>query len=58
MESLTLGQYEFIYNALSFGIATMAAATLFFWLSRDSVAPKYRAALVISGLVTFIAAYH
>ncbi len=58
MESMTLGQYELVYNAFSFSIATMAAATLFFWLSRDTVAPQYRAALVISGLVTFIAAYH
>ena len=58
MESMTLGQYELVYNALSFGIAAMAAATLFFWLSRDTVAPQYRTALVISGLVTFIAAYH
>lgn len=58
MESMTLGQYELVYNAFSFSIATMGAATLFFWLSRDTVAPQYRAALVISGLVTFIAAYH
>lgn len=58
MESMNLGQYELVYNAFSFSIATMAAATLFFWLSRDTVAPQYRAALVISGLVTFIAAYH
>ena len=58
MESMTLGQYELVYNAFSFSIATMGAATLFFWLSRDTIAPQYRAALVISGLVTFIAAYH
>jgi len=58
MESISLGQYELVYNAISFGIAAMGAATLFFWLSRDTVAPQYRAALVISGLVTFIAAYH
>jgi len=58
MESITLGQYEIIYNALSFTIATMGAATLFFWLVRETVAPQYRTALIISGLVTFIAAYH
>lgn len=29
MESMTLGQYELVYNAFSFSIATMAAATLF-----------------------------
>ena len=58
MESITLGQYEIIYNALSFTIATMGAATLFFWLVRETVAPQYRTALIITGLVTFIAAYH
>jgi bacteriorhodopsin len=36
----------------------MAAATLFLWLSRPQVAPAYRTALLISGLVTAIAAYH
>jgi bacteriorhodopsin len=51
-------QYEIVYNALSLTIATMSAATLFFWLSRDTVAPQYRIALLISGVVTFIAAYH
>ncbi|MFZ4120940.1 MAG: bacteriorhodopsin-like [Caulobacterales bacterium] len=58
MLSITIGQYEIVYNALSLTVAAMSAATLFFWLSRDSVAPRYRMALVISGVVTFIAAYH
>jgi len=34
------------------------AATLFFWLNLGSVAAAYRPALVVTGLVTFIAAYH
>jgi len=58
MHSISIGQYQIIYNALSLTIAAMSAATLFFWLSRDTVAPRYRVALVISGTVTFIAAYH
>lgn len=58
MNDLTIGQFQIIYNVLSFSIATMGAATLFFWLSRSQVAPQYRGALVISGLVTAIAAYH
>jgi bacteriorhodopsin len=58
MLSITIGQYEIVYNALSLTVAAMSAATLFFWLSRDTVAPRYRVALVISGVVTFIAAYH
>ena len=55
---LTLAQYELIANAFSFTIATMGAATLFFWLGRSQVAPAYKTALTITGLVTFIAAYH
>merc|ERR1712079_529474 len=31
---------------------------MFFWLRMGSVHEKYKSALVISGLVTFIAAYH
>jgi bacteriorhodopsin len=42
----------------SFTIATMGAAALFFFLSRSSVAPKYRPALLVSGLVVAIAGYH
>lgn len=57
-QTLTAGQYFFVYNAFSFTLATMAAATLFLWLSRSQVAPAYRTALTISGLVTAIAAYH
>jgi bacteriorhodopsin len=55
---MTAGQYFFVYNAFSFTLATMAAATLFFWLSRSQVGPAYKTALTISGLVTAIAAYH
>ena len=55
---LTVGQYDFVYNAFSFTLATMAAATLFLWISRSQVAVQYKTALTISGLVTAIAAYH
>ena len=58
METLTLGQYDLIFNAFSFGFATLAAATLFFWLSIGQVKSQYKTALVVTGLVTFIAAYH
>merc|ERR1712213_72668 len=46
------------YNALSFGIAGMGAATIFFWLQLANVSKKYRTALCITGLVTWIATYH
>jgi len=58
MENLTAGQFNLIYNAFSFAFATFAASTLFFWLGRGQVAPQYKTALTITGLVTFIAAYH
>merc|ERR1719221_782785 len=34
------------------------ASTIFFWLRLGSVSEQYKAALTITGLVTFIAAYH
>ena len=58
MNTVTVGQYFFIYNAFSFTLATMAAATLFLWLGRSQVGYAYKTALTISGLVTAIAAYH
>lgn len=58
MNELTIPQFELVYNSLSFGIAGMGAATLFLWLSRNMVAPAYRTAITISGLVTAIACYH
>lgn len=58
MESLNFFEYSLIANSFSFTFAAMAAATLFFWLNLQSVAAAYRPALVVTGLVTFIAAYH
>jgi len=56
--SLTPDQYVLVYNAFSFGLATFAAATIFFWLGRSQVASEYKTAMTITGLVTFIAFYH
>jgi bacteriorhodopsin len=58
LESLSVGQYSFIGNVFSFGLAVMASTTLFLWLMKSSVAPAYQMAITISGLVTAIAAYH
>ena len=58
MEAITVSQYELVYNAFSFAIAVMGAATIFFFLGRSQVSPAYRTALTITGLVTMIAAYH
>jgi len=58
LENISVDQYNLIYNVLSFTFAVMAAATLFFWLGRSQVSNAYKTAITISGLVTFIAAYH
>ena len=58
MQAISVDHFYLVYNSLSFTIATFGAATLFFWLSRSQVAPAYRTAVTITGLVTFIALYH
>ena len=58
MDMLTVGQYNLIYNAFSFAIAVMGAATVFLFLGRSQVAHQYKTAVTISGIVTLIAFYH
>ncbi|MCG2588109.1 bacteriorhodopsin-like [Rhodohalobacter sulfatireducens] len=58
LSSLTFGEYSLVYNMLSFTIASMLAAGLFFILAQHRVAPKYRISLIVSTLVVGIAAYH
>merc|ERR1719503_274333 len=52
------GQFQLVYNILSFSMASMMATTLFLWMRVPSINARYQTALIISGLVTFIAAYH
>jgi len=56
--TLTLFQYHLVYNAISFTIAAMGAATAFFWLGRAQMAAPYKMAVTITGVVTLIALYH
>ena len=58
MEPVSLGQFHLVHNAFSFAIAVMGAATVFFFLSRSQVAPAYRTAITITGIVTLIEMYH
>lgn len=58
MDSITLDQYELVFNAFSFAIAVMGAATVFFFLGRSQVGATYKTAISITGIVTLIAAYH
>jgi bacteriorhodopsin len=58
MSSLSLAQFNLVSSAFSFAIAVMGAATIFLFLERSRVAPQYKTAVSISGLVTLIAFYH
>jgi bacteriorhodopsin len=58
MEGVSYTEWSVVYNALSFGIACMGTCTIFVWLQIPNVAKKFRTALTITGLVTFIACYH
>ena len=55
---LSVAQFTLVSNIFSFTIAAMGASALFFFLSRSSVAPKYRPALMVAGLVVALATYH
>ena len=48
---MTVMQYDIVYNAFSFAIAVMGAATVFLFLGRSQVAHHYKTAVTISGLV-------
>lgn len=58
MDNMGITGYNLIYNVFSFTLALMMAASVFFWLNLGRVSAKYRLAISITGLVTFIAAYH
>merc|ERR1719363_8522 len=52
-------QYQAVYNVLSFSLASMMATTMYLWFrASNGVKDEYKSAVFISGLVTFIAAYH
>ncbi|MFM8937487.1 MAG: xanthorhodopsin, partial [Actinomycetota bacterium] len=55
---LTATQWSAVYNVLSFGLISMLATTVYTLVSTSRVLPKYRNALVLSSMVTFIAGYH
>jgi bacteriorhodopsin len=54
----TAGQYDIIYNFLSLVIAAMGSSTLFFLFQVPQVQSRFKTALIITALVTFIACYH
>jgi len=58
MYAMTDLQYQAVYNVLSFALASMMATTMYLWFRAFAVKDQYKSAVLISGLVTFIAAYH
>merc|ERR1711879_976165 len=58
MFAMSDSQFQLVYNVLSFTLASMMSTTLFLWMRAPSISPRYQTAVLISGLVTFIAAYH
>jgi len=58
MYPMTELQYQAVYNVLSFALASMMATTMYLWFRSYAVKDQFKSAVVISGLVTFIAAYH
>ncbi len=58
MDPMTAGQFSLVFNAFSFTLAVMGAATVFLFLGRSQVSHQYKTAVTISGIVTLIAFYH
>ena len=50
-------QFQAVYNVLSFSLASMSVTTMYLWFRSFAVKDKYQSAVLISGLVTFIAAW-
>ena len=55
---LDSNQWNLVYNVFSFGLISMLACTIYTLVSQQRVLAKYRNALVMSSMVTFIAGYH
>ncbi|NJM06512.1 bacteriorhodopsin [Candidatus Gracilibacteria bacterium] len=58
MPTLSIGQFDIVYNSFSFAIAAMGAAFVFFILSRHTVAAEYQRVLLVGALIVGIAGYH
>ncbi len=56
--NLTIGQYDLVYNSLSFTIAAMGAAFVFFLMARTTVAYKFQRVTEVAALIVGIACYH
>ena len=57
-DTMSDGSYTLVYNMFSLGIASMLFTSIFLFIGRERVAPRYRMAVMVSATVTSIAAYH
>jgi len=57
-DTMSDGGYTLVYNMFSLGIASMLFTSIFLFIGRERVAPRYRMAVMVSATVTSIAAYH
>lgn len=55
MFTISLTQYQLISNVFAFTMTAMGAASFFFFLQRGELAPRYRAAAALAGIVTLVA---
>lgn len=55
---LDYSQYQTVFNAISFALASMLVTTVFLLVVQKRVLPRYRQAIVVSAMVCLIAAYH
>lgn len=46
--AMSAGQFDLVYNSLSFTLASMMASTIFFWLRLGSVHEQYKSAMTIT----------
>lgn len=58
MVGLSVNQFHLVTNVLSFTIAAMGIAGLFFLLQRAEVLPRYRTAITLLGLVALVSTYN
>ena len=56
--AINLGTGDFVGFTFFIGSMAMLAATVFFFIERDSVEQKWKLSLTVSGLITGIAAVH
>ena len=55
LPTLSMGEFDLVYNMLSLAIAAMFASFAFFVMARQQLTSKYRPAMIMSSLVVGIA---